>query len=51
MAPADHSRPTTVEAYLASFPTEVREVLERVRAAILRAVPGVHLEQRASGPA
>ncbi len=40
MTPADHSGPTTVEAYLASFPTEVREVLEQVRAAILRAVPG-----------
>lgn len=31
---------TTVEEYLASFPPEVREVLERIREIALAAVPG-----------
>jgi len=32
--------PATVDEYLASFPPDVREVLERVRAAIHAGVPG-----------
>jgi uncharacterized protein YdhG (YjbR/CyaY superfamily) len=32
--------PATVEEYLAALPAEAREVLERVRAAVLRGMPG-----------
>jgi uncharacterized protein YdhG (YjbR/CyaY superfamily) len=32
--------PATVDEYVASFPPEVREILERVRAAIHAGVPG-----------
>jgi uncharacterized protein YdhG (YjbR/CyaY superfamily) len=43
--------PTSVTAYLDGFPAEQREVLEQVRAAILRAVPGGEEKIRYGMPA
>ncbi|WP_330475352.1 iron chaperone [Terrabacter sp. C0L_2] len=52
-APAtkDTAAPTSVTAYLDGFPAEQREVLEQVRTAILRAVPGGEEKIRYGMPA
>jgi uncharacterized protein YdhG (YjbR/CyaY superfamily) len=36
---ADHKSPTTIDEYIASFPSEVRSVLESIRSTIRKAAP------------
>jgi uncharacterized protein YdhG (YjbR/CyaY superfamily) len=36
---ADHKTPTTIDEYIASFPSEVRSVLESIRSTIRKAAP------------
>jgi uncharacterized protein YdhG (YjbR/CyaY superfamily) len=36
---ADHTKPTTIDEYIAAFSPEVRSILERIRATIKKAAP------------
>jgi uncharacterized protein YdhG (YjbR/CyaY superfamily) len=36
---ADHTRPTTIDEYIAAFSSEVRSILERIRVTIKEAAP------------
>jgi uncharacterized protein YdhG (YjbR/CyaY superfamily) len=35
----DHAKPATIDAYIAAFPPEVREILEKIRLTIRKAAP------------
>ena len=37
---AEQSEPTTIDEYIAGFPTDVRVILEKLRATIRKAAPG-----------
>jgi uncharacterized protein YdhG (YjbR/CyaY superfamily) len=36
---ADHAKRATIDAYIAAFPLEVRDILERIRSTIRKAAP------------
>lgn len=35
----DHAKPATIDAYIAGFPAEVRDILEKIRLTIRKAAP------------